>query len=169
MPFLTLLRHAKAAQPLPGQKDFDRPLTERGRNDAARIGKLFVELGLDLALVSGAARTVETWRIASGALEHRLETAIEQTLYMCRPAELIKRLQEVPSGAHSVIVVGHNPCMQEVALWLAGTATGPQVSQMREKYPTAALATFKLGAPDWADLSPKTVAFERFTVPRSLY
>jgi phosphohistidine phosphatase len=168
MPFLTLLRHAKAVQPLPGQKDFDRALTERGRKDAARIGKLLVDLGLDLALVSSAARTVETWRIASGVLEQPPEATIERALYMCRPAQLIKRLQDVPVGSGSVVVVGHNPCMQEVALRLAGHAKGPEVSQMREKYPTAALATFRLGTAEWADLSPETVSFERFTVPRSL-
>jgi phosphohistidine phosphatase len=168
MLFLTLLRHAKAAQPLPGQKDFDRGLTERGCNDAARIGKLLPGLGLDLALVSSAARTVETWRIASGSLEPQPQARIERELYMCRPAQLIKRLQAVPATSHSIIVVGHNPCMQEVALWLAGKAKGPQISQMREKYPTAALATFRLETADWAELSPETVSLERFTVPRSL-
>jgi phosphohistidine phosphatase len=168
MPILTLLRHAKAAQPLPGQKDFDRPLTERGRNDSARIGRLLVELGLDLALVSGAARTVETWRIASGAMNDPPDATIERELYLCRAAQLIRRLQAVPAGSQSVIVVGHNPCLQEVALWLAGKSARTEVSQMREKYPTAALATFRLGVAAWTDLSPETVSFERFTVPRSL-
>jgi len=167
MPYLTLLRHAKAAQPLPGQKDFDRKLTERGRNDAARIGKLLVDLKPDLVLVSAAARTAETWEIASGAFEQPPSPTIEQSLYLCRATHMIERLRAAPAGTQSVIVIGHNPCTQEVALWLAGKTKGAEVGQMREKYPTAAFVTFKVDGA-WADLSAKTVAFERFVTPRSL-
>lgn len=168
MPFLTLLRHAKAAQPLPGQKDFDRKLTERGRNDAARMGKLLVDLKPDLVLVSAAARTVETWEIASGAFEHPPAPMVERTLYLCRAAQMIERLRAIPAETQSVVVVGHNPTIQEVALWLAGKSKGAEIDQLREKYPTAALATFKVEDAGWSGLSPKTVSFERFVSPRSL-
>jgi phosphohistidine phosphatase len=168
MPFLTFLRHAKAAQPLPGQKDFDRKLTERGRNDAARMGKLLVDLKLDLVLVSAAVRTVETWEIASGAFEQPPEPVIEPSLYLCRAGQMIERLHAIPAETQSVLVVGHNPYIQEVALWLAGKSKGPEVNQMREKYPTAALATFKVDGAGWSELSTKTVTLERFVIPRSL-
>jgi len=168
MPFLTLLRHAKAAPPLPGQEDCDRPLTERGRTDAARMGKLLAELGLDIALVSAAARTTETWSIASADFTAPLPPTVEQTLYLCRAAHLIERLRAVTPDMQSIVVVGHNPCLQEVALWLAGKTKAPGVSQMQNKFPTCALATFELTAGSWNDLAPKTVAFTRFAAPRML-
>ena len=168
MPFLTLLRHAKAAPPLPGQEDFDRPLTERGRSDATRMGKLLVDLAPDLALVSAAARTTESWSIASADFAVPLPPTVEQSLYLCRAAHLIERLRAVPADVQSVVVVGHNPCLQEVALWLAGKAKAPGVSQMREKFPTCAFATFELSTGSWGDLAPKTVSFVRFAAPRML-
>jgi phosphohistidine phosphatase len=168
MPFLTFLRHAKTAPPLAGQEDFDRPLTERGRSDATRMGKLLVDLALDLALVSAAARTTETWAIASADFAAPLPPTVEQSLYLCRAAHLIQRLREVPPEIQSVVVVGHNPCLQEVALWLAGKTKAPAVGQMREKFPTCAFATFELTASGWSDLSPKTVTFTRFAAPRML-
>jgi phosphohistidine phosphatase len=168
MPFLTLLRHAKAAVQLPGQEDFDRPLTERGRADAARMGRLLAELSLDTALVSPAARTTETWNLASADFTTPLQPAVEQSLYLCRAAHLIERLRTVTPDIQSVVVVGHNPCMQEVALWLAGKTKAPGAGQMHEKFPTCAFATFELIAGGWSDLAPKTVSFVRFVTPRML-
>lgn len=168
MPFLTLLRHAKAAQATPEQSDFDRPLTERGRTDAARMGRLIGDLDLDLALVSAAARTVETWTIASASLAVPPTTAIEPSLYLCHAAYLIDRLRKVPPETQSVIVVGHNPYIQEVALWLAGKTKADDAGLMRQKFPTGALAGFKVEAKGWAELAPKTVTFERFVTPRTL-
>ncbi len=168
MPFLTLLRHAKAAVQLPGQEDFDRPLTERGRTDAARMGKFLAELSLDLALVSSAARTTETWNIASAGFTTPLQSTVEQSLYLCRPAHLIERLRAITPDRQSIVVVGHNPCMQEVALWLAGKTKASGAGQMHEKFPTCALATFELTAGGWSDLTPKAVTFVRFVTPRML-
>ncbi len=168
MPFLTLLRHAKAAVQLPGQEDFDRPLTERGRTDATRMGKLLAELNLDTALVSAAARTTETWNLASADHPIKLQPTVEQSLYLCRAAHLIERLRALPPDLQSVVVVGHNPCMQEVALWLAGKTKAPGAGQMHEKFPTCALATFELTTGSWGDLTPKAVSFVRFVTPRML-
>jgi phosphohistidine phosphatase len=168
MTFLTLLRHAKAAQPLPGQQDFDRPLTERGRGDAARVGALLRDLGLDLALVSAAARTTETWNIASAGFAEPLLPTVEQSLYLCRAAHVIERLRAVPPDTQSVVVVGHNPCLEEVAIWLAGKTRTPEANHMREKFPTCALATFELNTKAWSDLTPKAVSFVRFATPRTL-
>jgi phosphohistidine phosphatase len=168
MPFLTLLRHAKAAVPLPGQDDFDRPLTERGRTDAARMAQALDGLGLDLALVSTAARTIETWKIVSANLSQQLPPTAERSLYLCRASHLIARLRAVPPDIQSIVVVGHNPCLQEVALWLAGTTKAPTIVQMHEKFPTSAFAMFELTAGNWSDLAPKSVTFKRFAAPRML-
>jgi phosphohistidine phosphatase len=166
MAVLTLLRHAKAAQAMPGQGDFDRPLTERGRADAAWAGTIIAPFKPDLALVSASKRTSETWEIASHALPKTPELTLERGLYLCTPAQLLRRIQAVPTMVRSVVAVGHNPCMEEFALWLAANETEPEALAMREKFPTAAIAVFDLRDGGWSRLGPESVAFRRFTTPK---
>ena len=166
MAVLSLLRHAKAAQPLPGQQDFDRPLTERGRGDAAWAGGILVGYKPDLALVSAARRTRETWDIAGQDMSPVPALALEQTLYLCSPAQLLARLQVIPANVRSVVVVGHNPCLEELALWLARDETEPEALMMRAKFPTTAVAIFDLRDGGWGRLAPESVAFRRFTTPK---
>ena len=164
MAVLTLLRHAKAAQAVPGQDDFDRTLTERGRADAAWAGKIIASFKPDLALVSASKRTSETWEIASQPLPRAPELALERGLYLCSPAQLLRRIQAVPATVRSIVAVGHNPCMEEFALWLA--AEEPEARTMHEKFPTAAIAVFDLRDGGWSRLGPESVAFRRFTTPK---
>jgi phosphohistidine phosphatase len=166
MAVLSLLRHAKAIQPLPGQQDFDRPLTERGREDAAWAGRILASSKPDLALVSAAQRTRETWDIAGQGMLPVPVLALEQTLYLCSPAQLLARLQAIPVNVRSVVAVGHNPCLEELALWLARDETEPEALMMRAKFPTTAIAIFDLRDGGWSRLAPESVAFRRFTTPK---
>ncbi len=166
MAVLSLLRHAKAAQPLSGQQDFDRPLTERGRNDASWAGKILASLGVESAVVSAAHRTRETWEIASREMVPAPKLSLEKNLYLCSSAKMISRLREIPPDVQSVVVVGHNPCMQEVAYWLARHSTGSDHAAIGEKFPTCALAIFEIADGAWGRLSPETVALKRFLTPR---
>jgi len=166
MAVLTLLRHAKAAQAVSGQEDFDRPLTDGGRTDAAWAGGIIAPFKPDLALVSASKRTSETWEIASQALSKAPDLALERGLYLCSPAQLLKRIQAVPATVRSVVAVGHNPCMEEFALWLASEETEPDALAMREKFPTAAIAVFDLRDGGWSRLGPESVALRRFTTPK---
>jgi phosphohistidine phosphatase len=167
MAILSLLRHAKAAQPLPCQQDFDRPLTERGRNDAAWAGRMLAGFKPRLALVSAAQRTRETWDIASQGIAPAPDVAVELNLYLCSPAQLLARLQAVPANIRSVVAVGHNPCMHELVLWLARNAEEPEAATMRQKFPTAALAIFDLRDGGWSRLNPESVALRRFATPKT--
>jgi phosphohistidine phosphatase len=164
MPTLALFRHAKAAVPLQDQRDFDRPLTEGGRDDAARMGNILAEFGIDLAILSAAKRTVETWEIAAGSLRPTPPASIERSLYLCRPNQLIERIQAIPDSSRNVVVIGHNPCWHEVALWLAGNSGS---GSLRNKFPTAALAVFSV-ATSWAKLEPDHAKLERFVAPGAL-
>ncbi len=167
MPALFLFRHAKAAHPLSGQDDFDRPLTERGRNDAAAIGKILRNLGIDLALVSAACRTRETWDIAGAAIAPSPDVAIERELYLCSSAKLILRLRSLPAETQSVIAVGHNPCTQEVALWLARHSDAQRAAEIRDNFPTAALAIFDIEG-GWGQLAPDRARLKRFVTPKTI-
>ena len=167
MPMLLLFRHAKAAPPLAGQRDFDRELTERGRRDCERMGKILAEFGVDQAIVSSAQRTRETWEIASRAFLPRPPVSVEQTLYLCRSNQLVARIRQIPDGVDRVVLVGHNPTWHEVALRFAGgtAAAGVETEALRDKFPTAALAVFTFAAASWAGLEPGHAKLERFVTP----
>lgn len=169
MPVLFLFRHAKAAQPLAGQQDFDRPLTERGQTDAASVGKILAGQGIDLALVSASCRTRETWEIAGREIVPPPALSIEQDLYLCRSTKLITRLRQIPANVQNVLAVGHNPCTQEVALWLARNAKKQASAEIRDNFPTAALAIFDLEGDGWDGLGPERATLRRFVTPKMIH
>ncbi len=164
MPILALFRHAKAAPPLNGQRDFDRPLTGRGRDDARGMGEILANYAIDQAIVSAAGRTCETWEIARAAFRAEPPTSIEPGLYLCRPAVLIERIRAIPDSRQGAVVIGHNPCWHETALWLAGVSA-PE--SLRRKFPTAALAVFTLTAP-WVSAAPAAARLECFVTPHAV-
>src|SRR5262245_19206664 len=113
---LILFRHAKAATASPGQGDFDRPLTDRGRRDAGRMGAALGSRAIDLALVSAAQRTRETFELAAAAMTPPARAEITRDIYLSGARTLIRRLCATPAEVKELLVVGHNPDMQEVAL-----------------------------------------------------
>jgi len=167
MPSLILFRHAKAAQPLPDQQDFDRPLAERGQNDAAAMGRLLAGRIYDLAMVSPACRTRETWDIAAQSIDAAPAPSMEPDLYLCSAAKLIMRLRQVPATARNVISIGHNPCTQEVAFWLARNSDKRRADEIRDGFPTAAMAIFDIDG-GWDKLAPEHAVLKRFVTPKTL-
>lgn len=115
---LILLRHAKAADPVLGMPDKDRPLTDRGERDAARAGEELKALGLtpEVVLSSSARRTEQTTRLAFPGLAARYE----DTLYHAHADDLLERLRRLDPDHRVVALVGHNPAVHELALMLAG-------------------------------------------------
>jgi len=162
MPRLILFRHAKAEQASPGLEDSKRPLTERGRRDATAMGKALAGFDIDAALVSTAQRTRETWEIAAREIPNPPRPSFESGLYMCPARDLLKRLREVPDTTHNLVVVGHNPTLHELALQLAGSDATLAAHEIRTKFPTAAMAIFRLPAAAWEKLGPGFVELERF-------
>lgn len=139
---LLLLRHAKAAREAPGQPDRDRPLAPGGQRDAAALGQTMRRLGLtpDLVLVSPALRTRQTL----AALEPWEDTPLVEPmdpLYLADAATLAALLAEVPETVRSLLLIGHNPGLHDLARRLAATAPGAPVEA---RFPTAALAEFAL-------------------------
>jgi phosphohistidine phosphatase len=144
---LILFRHAKAEPRGAGQQDFDRPLAPRGRDDAALIAKVLAREGLvpDLALVSAARRTLETWASAQSAFPGARMQALDG-LYNATPEEVQAEIDTAAGDAQTVIVIGHNPGLHELAvnLLIDGGASAGQIDQMAARFPTATAAAFAL-------------------------
>ncbi|KUJ68912.1 phosphohistidine phosphatase [Streptomyces albus subsp. albus] len=138
---IVLLRHAKADWA--EESDHERPLAERGRQDASVAGRWLAGSGItpDLALCSTALRTRETWKLAVHELPQRPKTVYEERLYEASLGELIALLNEVSDEVADLLLIGHNPGMHALADALAGEAEGDLLPRMnRSGFPTAAIA-----------------------------
>ena len=165
---LYLLRHAKSSWSDPTLPDRERPLSPRGRRDAKRIAEHLVEAGImpDLVLCSSALRTRETLELIEPALGAGPPVRLEAELYGASAETLLGRLRAVPETVASVMLIGHNPGLQELALVLA--STGAELERLETKFPTAALATLVLPTATWGRLSRADAALAAYVVPKQL-
>ncbi len=157
---LLVLRHAKSSWKDHDQDDHDRPLNKRGKRDAPRIGRLLLAETLvpDLVFCSTARRARRTAELVTAACGFDGELALEQGLYLATVPQLIAHAQSC-EGEELLLLVGHNPGMQE----LVGALTGNQV-----RMPTAALALIELEIDDWSELDPGTGRLVEFWCPKAL-
>lgn len=158
---LVLLRHAKAAADSDTGQDFDRSLAARGREDAPVVARALADAGAnpELVLVSAARRTRETWELVSAAFPG-VEARFLEELYDAT-AETLLHLVEHASVAR-LMIVGHNPGLQELAIRLARRNT-PLDQAVRAKFPTCAAALYArkddLGALKLQEfITPKTIS-----------
>ncbi len=159
---LILLRHAKAARGGAELSDHDRPLTQAGKKAAAAMGAEMRKIGLtpDVILVSSALRTQETLD-ALEPWEDRPNIEPLPGLYMASHTQIRDIIREMPETVRSVLVIGHNPGIHELAQLLAGDTAAPEFARLREDYPTASLCEFMIATP-WYKLGPAGAALERF-------
>ena len=117
---LLLLRHAKAEKSEPGTKDFARVLIDRGRKDAAKIGAYMAAHALvpDRVILSPAARTQETWKYAAAAFHPAPAAMSAEKIYDATPHSILAVIKDAPAAAHTLMVIGHNPGLYELALML---------------------------------------------------
>ncbi|HLJ02621.1 MAG TPA: histidine phosphatase family protein [Solirubrobacteraceae bacterium] len=158
---LYLLRHAKSSWSDPGLADHDRPLAPRGRRAAILIGEHLrsAQIAPQLVLCSSACRAVETLEYLR--LAGKVE--VEPELYGASPDELLDRLRVLPDELGAVMLIGHNPSIQELAAGLAAGDSG--LSERR--YPTGALAVLTFAGP-WSSLRPQRANLVEFVRPRDL-
>jgi phosphohistidine phosphatase len=164
-----LLRHAKSSWDDPGLKDHDRPLTPRGDRDARRIGAYLREQGIriDLVLCSTAERAQRTYRRMASGLGSKPEFRLDRGLYSGTPEDVLDRLRALPDPVTSVMVVGHNPTLHDLAIMLAGGGDPDLLVRLETKFPTAALATLAFEG-EWRDLYPGVAALEALVTPKDL-
>jgi phosphohistidine phosphatase len=166
MKTLFLLRHAKSDYPA-GARDFDRPLNARGRAAAHRMGEELRSLGLaaDHILASPAARVKETLALIADGYGGRMPIDYREELYLAAPETLLALIAATDDGHDGLLIVGHNPGLQQLALRLGGA--GPVHDAILAKYPTGALAEIALPVDRWAEVEQPGPII-RFLRPRNL-
>jgi phosphohistidine phosphatase len=164
---LFLLRHAKSSWDESELVDHDRPLAPRGRRAAKLIAEHLGREGVTPALVlcSSARRTRETFERVAPALGEGISVQIERGLYAASDQRLLERLRAVEDGVESLMLIGHNPGVEQLALGLAGS--GQKLARLRRKYPTGALATLEFSG-QWGDLRPGRAELMDFVTPKQL-
>ena len=142
---LMLLRHAKAKRPEDGVEDFDRKLSKRGRDAAAELGRLLKreQLAPDLALVSSAKRTRQTWERVAEELGADVPVRDMRALYLAAPSRIVDVVRRTPRETGRVVVVGHNPGMETVLKRLTGE---------EREFPTCALAIVGFEDDNWGEV-----------------
>jgi phosphohistidine phosphatase len=165
---LILLRHAKSDWP--DVADHDRPLARRGRRDSPAVGRWLGGAGYvpDAVVCSTALRARQTWDLASGALASAAGGAsppvrYEPRVYQATVLGLLMLVREFPDDRHTMLIVGHNPGLAELAVGLAAPHTpGPPVA-----FPTAAVAVLGVPGP-WASAAPGEARLLDFAVPADM-
>jgi phosphohistidine phosphatase len=165
---LLLLRHAKAGWP-PGILDVDRPLAKRGQEAALVMGDYLIRERLqpDLAIVSSARRTQETWERIQPILGE-IEMRPDGRIYEAPVGRLLEVVREVKPEIGTLLVIGHNPGFEELAKLLIGEGDMDSILRLGQKYPTAGLAVIDFELASWSDVGKKNGRLERFVTPKSL-
>lgn len=145
MKTLLLLRHAKSSWANDRLSDFERPLNDRGRHDAPRMGKLLRQRDLvpDRIISSSAKRAAKTAELVAAAASYDADIRFTEKLYLAEPEAYIVLARQVEESCGTLMLVGHNPGIEELVAWLTGQG---------EPMPTAALACIELPIDNWGDL-----------------
>ncbi|MET9446850.1 SixA phosphatase family protein [Streptomyces cinerochromogenes] len=163
---LVVLRHAKSARP-EGVEDHGRPLAPRGLRDAPAAGRALAAGTLpDLALCSTAVRARRTWELASAEWATPPPVRYEPRLYAAGVRQLLEVVREVPADVRTLLLVGHNPGLEELVQALAADGLDDTLDRVRAKFPTAAIAVLAWHGTGWPDLAPGVALLTSFTVPR---
>jgi len=168
MPTLYLMRHAKSDWHSTAQSDFERPLNTRGSNDAVRMGQWLEAQGLQpqVLLASPAQRARQTVLAVADVLGLKEdEVVFNKNLYLANRSTLVNVLRAVPAKAESVLLVAHNPGMDELVEWLVPEP--PPLSESGKLMTTAAIAMLLLPS-EWSSLKPGGASLLQLVRPREL-
>jgi phosphohistidine phosphatase len=167
---LSLLRHAKSSWKNPALPDRERPLNARGMSDAPAMGRAMSERGIEpeLVLCSSAQRTVDTLALVLPELKIGPEVVYEDALYQASPDDMLSMLRGLQPGARNVLIVGHNPEIQALALGLVGAGPKDLRNRLAEKYPTGGLAVINFTAGLWSSVDAGSGSLSLFLTPRDI-
>ncbi len=167
---LMLFRHAKSSWANPDLGDFERPLAPRGEKAAPRMGLLMKKQGLlpDLVFCSPATRTRQTLALALKAIKAEPKVIFDDSIYLGQPSAILTRLKTVECHPRTIMVVGHNPGIHELALELLGTSGRGEVSKLFGKFPTASLAVIQFGCNAWSEIQACQGELVLYVTPRQI-
>jgi phosphohistidine phosphatase len=167
---LSLLRHAKSSWKNPTLPDHERALNSRGKAAAPMMGKAMAKHGLvpDLVLCSTARRTRDTLDLVLPELKAEPKIIYEDGLYHGTPKEMLAILQAAPVGASHILLVGHNPELQSLALDLIGSGPNHLKDRIEEQLPTAGLVVISFMTGGWNTIGLNEGKLELFLTPRDV-
>ena len=170
MKTLTLLRHAKSGDDGTIRRDLDRRLNAKGRRAARAMGRDLKEraIAFDAVIASTAVRVAETIEEVAASYGRAIEPRWDRRIYLASVADLIDVIQEAPAEADTLLLVGHNPGLEQLVLALVPDGAGDARGSVAEKYPTASLAEIALDIADWHDLETGLGRLVRFVRPRDI-
>jgi phosphohistidine phosphatase len=165
---LHLLRHAKSSWREGGLDDRDRPLNARGHR-AGRLVAAYLtrQPAPGLVLCSSARRARETWDHVARAWAGPPPASVEDALYLATARAVMERIAAVPDDIATLLVIGHNPGLHELAAALARHGARHDRARLAAKFPTAALASFRLAGP-WRAIAHAPIALTGYVVPGDL-
>lgn len=164
MKYIFLMRHAKSGHP-GGVADFERPLNDRGRKDAARMARFLknIEFVPDAHIVSPAQRTRETVDILTGICPPGHEVKWQKPLYEGSLEDYVKAIQSAPASAERLMITGHNPGIEETVGFLCqSTGYGPI------RMATGAVACFETARKEWQEIKPADLQLKWLMIPKLL-
>ena len=160
---LVLMRHSKSDYP-PGVTDDGRPLSQRGRRDAAALGRFLADSGFlgekTRVIVSSAKRTQETWEIAGGGNGK----ITEPRLYEATTETILDVIQSTPNEVWTLIVLAHNPGIMAASMFLCDNPQSPDFQRLAKGFPTSGAAVFRV--PTWSEVGEDSATLQAFVVPR---
>lgn len=173
---LMLLRHAKSSWDDPAVPDVERPLAKRGKKAAPAVGAALARMGLrpDLVICSSAARAKETLALVLAELGSPTPQVVyDDAVYMAQPEALLARLcrikaDEIGGVPRHVMLVGHNPGLEDLALLLVRDGAADDLALLAEKFPTGAVAVIAFNAKSWSSVEPGAGRLEHFLTPKRL-
>jgi len=168
---LTLLRHAKSGDDGMVARDFDRPLNAKGRRAARAVGRYMRDRALrfDAVIASPATRVVETLQEVEAAYGSSLSPHWDKKLYLATADELLDAVHGAPAETETILLVGHNPGLEQLVLRLVPPRTdGDARDEVEIKYPTASLAEMAFAVDRWDQVADGGGDLVRFVRPRDL-
>jgi phosphohistidine phosphatase len=171
MKTLTLFRHAKSGWDSPVARDFDRPLNDRGRRGAKLMGTYARReaLTFDHVISSPAVRCLETLDGFWDGYGEILHPNWERRIYLASGVTLLDVVHDIPDEASRVLMCGHNPGLEDLAMLLVPEKPAdPLRDLLEEKYPTACIAELAVDSAHWADIREGGAMLTRFIRPRDL-
>jgi len=167
---LTLLRHAKSGDDGTVARDFDRPLNAKGRRAARAIGRHMRDQALhfDAVLASPATRVAETLLEVETGYGSTINPQWERRIYLATPDELLEVVHAAPDSVDSLLVVGHNPGLEQLVLMLVPHGADGARGEVAIKYPTASLVELAFSVDHWAQIEEGRGVLVRFVRPRDL-